>query len=82
MKADASKEKPHPIAVRLFRDTYLAHLRERFMRDSNPLWIWLAYEVERSRQASSIDRESTVEESFTLPSWIVAYFDLVADALL
>jgi hypothetical protein len=36
----------------------------------------------RSRQASSIDRESTVEESFTLPSWIVAYFDLVADALL
>ncbi|HXG72600.1 MAG TPA: hypothetical protein VNJ04_18505 [Gemmatimonadaceae bacterium] len=72
----------HPVAARLYRDSYLAHLRERFMRDSNPLWIWIAYRVVRSGRASTVDREASVEETFTLPLWIAAYFDVVAEALL
>lgn len=72
----------HPVAVRLYRDSYVAHLRERFMRTSNPLWIWLAYQVVRSRKASNSDREVSIEETFTLPSWIAAYFDVIAEALL
>ena len=82
LRTRAPESKPHPVAVRLYRDTYLTHLRERFMRYSNPLWVWLAYRVARSRQASSIDREASIEETFALPSWIVAYFDHAADGLL